>query len=197
MSISSVSWPERIVFGLLCVATAGAPLLAHVAIHSLPGAAEESWFDGGIYVSWAFLIYFSWACLPDLDLPDRKRRLAWAAFLALEVAYPLASWVIEGGSRLHAFADVASYFSTSLALAAGLLLAHRGVLQLREEPGLIIPLGFLGFFVVWPGISVEWSWWRQVELPMNDVPSQILRSLGVVAGTSGVYRNLRGSRLFA
>ena len=187
----SVSWPERVVFVALCVATAASPMLAHLAIHALPGVGPEPWYDSGIYVSWAFLIYFSWSFLPSLALPAKQRALAWALFFGLELGYPIASWLLEGGDRLHLFADLSSYFSTSLALAAGGLLVWKGAVMLRGGDAFILfPLGFVAFFVVWPGLSVEWDWWAAYELPRGGATSQVLRALGVVAGTTGVLRNM-------
>lgn len=196
MSISTVPWPERALFVTLCVATAAAPMLAYFTIHELPGAPPGRWFDSGVYVSWAFLIYFSWACLPDLDLPGRKRLVAWASFVGLELAYPVMSWVLEGGARQYVFADLASYFSTSLALAVSALIFLKGAAMVREgDRGIIFALLIIAYFVVWPGLAVEWDWWTTVELPHGDVVSQVLRGLGAVAGTTGVLRNLRGSSL--
>lgn len=193
----SISWPERGVFVALCVAIAASPLLAHLAMHALPGVGPEPWYDHGIYVSWAFLIYFSWACLPSLALPTKKRLLAWALFFGLELGYPVASWLLEGGARLHVFADLSSYFSTSLALAAGGLLVWKGGAMVRAgDAGILLPLGFVAFFVVWPGLSVEWDWWVAYELPHGDVTSQVLRALGVLSGTMGVARNLLRSEVF-
>jgi len=192
MSLAGVSWPERAVFVVFCVALAASPLLAHLAIHALPGVApDEPWYDRGIYVSWACLILFSWAWLPRLNLPAKERLGAWLLFIGLELAYPVASWLVEGGDRLHAFADVASCFSTSLALAAGCLLAWRGAAMLWQREFFILgPLAFVAFFVVWPGLSVEWDWWVAWELPHGGPLSQTLRALGVFAGTTGVLRNM-------
>lgn len=196
MSISSVSWPERLLFVSLCGATAGAPLAGYLLIRALPGAPEGRWFDTGVYLSWAFLIYFSWACLPDLDLPAKKRAVAWVSFGLLEFGYPVASWLFEGGTRAHLFADLASCFSTSLALAAGGFLLWRSAGGLRRgDWGLLLPLAFVGFFIGWPGLAVEWDWWTTVELPSGDVLSQVLRALGVITGTTGVLRNMLASEL--
>jgi hypothetical protein len=198
MSLTTVSWPERIVFVALCVVTSATPVVAHLAIHALPGEAlVDRWYDNGVYLSWAFLIYFSWACLPRLSLPARQRAVAWVSFFALELAYPVVSWLLEGGTRLHVYADVASYFSSSLAFAAGGLLLWAGGAMVRKgEWFILLPLAFVAFFVVWPGLSVEWDWWAVVELPHGDVLSQALRGLGVVAGTTGVLRNLLASDVF-
>ncbi|MFZ5443038.1 MAG: hypothetical protein ACOZQL_23730 [Myxococcota bacterium] len=198
MSFSTVPWPERILFGALCVATAAAPMLAHATLHSLPDAPPGRWYDSGVYVSWAFLIYFSWTCLPDLELPPKRRLAAWAAFLALEFAYPAVSWLLEGADRRYLFADIASYFSTCLAVAASVLLFDRGLRLVRGgDAGIVLVLLIISYFLVWPGLVVEWDWWALVELPQGDEVSQLLRGLGVVAGTVGVLRNLRRSSLYA
>ncbi|MBL8920417.1 MAG: hypothetical protein JNJ54_16255 [Myxococcaceae bacterium] len=185
-------------FLLLCVGVAASPALAYFAVHSLDGAeAPSRWYDGGVYLSWAFLIYFSWACLPSRELPARARLRAWVLFFLLELAYPAVSWLLEGGTRLHVFADVTSYFSTNIALSAGALLTIRGASLLRGgDWGILVPLAFVAFFIVLPGLSVEWDWWQVVELPHGDGLSQGLRAAGVLSGAAGVFRNLRRSSLF-
>jgi hypothetical protein len=187
------------VFLLLCLGVAASPALAHVAIHSLDGAeVPPRWYDGGVYLSWAFLSYFSWACLPSRSLPARARLRAWALFFLFELAYPAVSWLLEGGTRLHVFADVTSYFSTNIALSAGALLVLKGTGDVvRGDWGILLPLAFVGFFIVLPGLSVEWAWWEFVELPHGDPLSQGLRAAGVLAGTAGVFRNLHSSSLFS
>lgn len=188
-------WLENAVFVLLCVAVAGCTLVAYLVIHTIPGAPSANWYDSGVYVSWAFLIYFSWVTLPRRALPPRKRLAAWALFLLLEIGYPVLSWLLEGGDRAHLFGDLTSYFSSSLALSVGALLTWAGAKMVRRDVGMIVPLAFVGFFIVWPGLAVEWAWWQAVELQEGPL-SQLLRAAGVMSGAIGIARNLFDGPLF-
>lgn len=193
----SVSLPEQIGYALLCVLTAAAPMVAFVSLHAVPGVPPGRWYDSGVFVSWAFLIYFSWACLPGLDQPPQKRRREWALFVSLELAYPVLSGLLEGDSRLFLLADVFSVFSTSVAGAASLLLVYKGAQLVRAGDAMVLPvLLVVGYVMAWPGLVVEWYWWAVVELPRADALSQALRAAGVVAGTTAVMRNLWNSPLF-
>jgi len=66
---------EWVVFCLLCGVVALAPMVAHLLLLALPNAGGwlgSSWLNG-IYLSWAFLIYFSLAFLPGIQETFRER----------------------------------------------------------------------------------------------------------------------------
>ena len=188
---------EWVVFCLLCVVVAVAPMVAHLLLLSLPNAGAwlgSVWFTG-VYLSWAFLIYFSWGFLPPIRAPFRERMRSWAVFWALELAYPVLSWWLEGSSRVYLAADMFSYVSTSVAVAAALLLFRAGVGEALEGM-VIIALAATFFCILLPGIVGEIAWWQQVALPNGGWTGPVLRAAGVVLGVTGVIRNLRNSEIF-
>lgn len=184
-------WARWALFLTLCAAVACAPLAAHLLLKSMPnaGAWMESRWLNGIYLSWAALIYFSWAFVPSVSAPWRE----WILFFALEFAYPALSWGLGEGSRLYLAADICSYFSTSLAVTIGVMLVWfgiRGLLGDGDMIGIPVALVFAFFCVLLPGAAGELAWWRQVELEGGGWVSPTLRVAGIGLGMAGVMRNL-------
>lgn len=183
-------------FLLLCLAVALAPLGAYQLLQALPEAGERPWgpWSGGVYASWAVLIYFSWAFLPPIHAPGPERLHAWAWFLLLEFAYPGIRWVLhpEDGSLLAA--DTASYASSSVALGAGVALLMAMARGLREPyawlwmpPALAITI----LLLLIPASTIEIRWWQAGELAQSGWFEPSVRVAGLVAGTAGVLANLR------
>ena len=177
-----------VLFVVLCVAVAGAPLAGFLLMKQLPGAGAwlHSGWVGGVYLSWAALIYFSWAFLPSVYGTWGE----WGRFLLLEFVYPAAMWGL--GSPEQLAADVATYWSTCVAGAAGLVLSTLGLKGLREEPlGAGIGLVVAVYCVLIPGVAGEVAWWQQVELGGTGWWSPAARVAGLALGMTGVARNLR------
>ncbi len=198
---SDVGWPEWILFGAFCLLICAAPLAAHLLLLSMPNASawlDSKWLNG-VYVSWAFLIYFSWSFLPSMSHSPHERLRAWLTFFALELAYPAFAWGLAAPDRLYLFADVASYFSTSLCLATGLILVWFGLGALRsgnQFGGVLLALVATLFCLLIPALAGEIAWWQQVELAGTGWFNPALRVVGVALGVSGVVRNLANSVLF-
>ena len=92
-----------VLFVVLCIAVAGAPLAGFLLMKQLPGAGAwlNSGWLGGVYLSWAALIYFSWAFLPCVYGTWEE----WGRFLLLEFVYPAAMWGMSSPEHLAAAAE--------------------------------------------------------------------------------------------
>ncbi len=178
---------EWAAFLVLCVGVAAAPLGAFLLLRELPANAwMESRWVGGVYASWAVLIYFSWAFLPPIQAPWPERRRAWGWFLGLELAYPAVSWLSAGDTGQYLAADVVSYASSCVAGGTGVALLvaiGRG----RRDPYALawIPpgLAIAVLLLLLPAVLIERAWWEIGE-------EGWLRVVGLGAGMTGVIRNL-------
>ena len=198
---SDVGWPEWILFGVFCLLLCAAPVVSHLLLLSMPNSSgwlDRKWLNG-VYLSWAFLIYFSWSFLPSLSDSPRQRLWAWLGFFAFELAYPAFAWGFAAPERLYLFADISSYFSTSLGVAVGIMLVRAGLPALGggvDLGGVLLALVATLFCILLPAIAGEFAWWQQVELASGGWFHPALRLVGVGLGVAGVMRNLAHSKMF-
>jgi hypothetical protein len=187
---------EWAIFVLLCLAVALAPLGAYRLLQVLPESAQwpPGRWSGGVYASWAVLIYFSWAFLPPIHAPAPERLRAWGWFLLLELAYPTVSWILGPEDGAFLAADTASYASSAVALGAGLALVAGIVRGLRDpDAWLWMPpaLAITVFLLLVPAAAIEVLWWQVAGLADGGWGEPVLRVAGLAAGTAGVLANLR------
>lgn len=185
---------ELVLLTALCVWIAFCPLVANLLLQRIPHPQPllGGFCFSAAAVSWAFVIYFAWAYLPSMDGPPSQRLRSWAEFLALELVYPMVAWGLEPESRLYLAADIASYASTCVTLGTTALLLSLFREQVRRGEGygnLPALLSAMAFITV-PGVLVEMTWWIQVELADGGGMGPVLRWVGLLLGTLGVWRNL-------
>ncbi len=175
-------------FVALCVGVAAAPLGAFVLLREWPGSEwMESRWVGGVYASWAVLIYFSWAFLPPIYAPWAERWRAWGWFLGLELAYPAVSWAMAGEAGAFLAVDVVSYASSCVAGGAGaalLVAMGRGWREPYAWAWMPAGLAIAVLLVLWPAAVMEAAWWEMGG-------GGWVRAVGLGAGIGGVFGNLR------
>lgn len=180
-----------VLFVALCAGLAFSPLAGFLMIRQMPGVA--TWIDspwlGGVYLSWALLVYFSWAFLPRTD----ERWQEWVLFLGLELVYPIAMWGISRSQWI--VVDVLTYWSSCVAGGAGYLLVSKVLRGVRTEqprdwvamiPGLLLAI----YGLVIPSLGIESAWWQLADLGGAGDWSSALRVAGISLGSAGVVRNL-------